>query len=66
MAKPPGKTKDGPMSCSENTNATVGDPLESLDDAVAAFGRKTGGFSVQNDLAHVFPLRLFSGFLWRG
>ena len=24
------------MSCSENTNATTGDPLESLDDAVAA------------------------------
>ena len=24
------------MSCSENTNATAGDPLESLDDAVAA------------------------------
>lgn len=24
------------MSCSENTNATVGDPLESLDDGVAA------------------------------
>jgi len=24
------------MSCSENTNATVGDPLEQLDDAVAA------------------------------
>ena len=24
------------MSCSENTNATAGDPLETLDDAVAA------------------------------
>ncbi len=24
------------MSCSENTNATAGDPLEALDDAVAA------------------------------
>lgn len=24
------------MSCSENTNATAGDPLEQLDDAVAA------------------------------
>ena len=24
------------MSCSENTNATAGDPLEKLDDAVAA------------------------------
>ncbi len=24
------------MSCSENTNATAGDPLESLDDAIAA------------------------------
>jgi hypothetical protein len=24
------------MSCSENTNATAGDPLESLEDAVAA------------------------------
>lgn len=24
------------MTCSENTNATAGDPLESLDDAVAA------------------------------
>lgn len=24
------------MGCSENTNATAGDPLESLDDAVAA------------------------------
>jgi uncharacterized protein len=24
------------MSCSENTNATAGDPLEALDDAIAA------------------------------
>jgi hypothetical protein len=36
MAKPLANTKDRPMSCSENTNVTVGDPLESLDDAVAA------------------------------
>ena len=36
MAKMQSKPKESPMSCSENTNATVGDPLESLDDAVAA------------------------------
>jgi hypothetical protein len=36
MAKPSAKPKDIPMSCSENTNATADDPLESLDDAVAA------------------------------
>jgi hypothetical protein len=36
MAKPLAKPKDIPMSCSENTNATAGDPLESLNDAIAA------------------------------
>jgi uncharacterized protein len=36
MAKRAGKPKDIPMSCSENTNATAGEPLETLDDAVAA------------------------------
>lgn len=36
MAKKIAKPKESPMSCSENTNATSGDPLESLDDAVAA------------------------------
>ena len=30
------KPKDSPMSCSENTNATEADPLEVLDDAIAA------------------------------
>ena len=35
MAKMQRKPKESPMSCSENTNATVGDLLESLDDAVA-------------------------------
>lgn len=36
MAKMIAKPKESPMSCSENTNAPAGDPLESLDDAVAA------------------------------
>ena len=36
MAKMLGKPKETPMSCTENTNATAGDPLESLDDAIAA------------------------------
>ena len=36
MAKRAAKPKDYPMSCSENTNATPGDPLDALDDAVAA------------------------------
>jgi len=36
MAKMARKPKETPMSCSENTNATANDPLESLDDAVAA------------------------------
>jgi hypothetical protein len=36
MAKRWAKPKDIPMSCSENTNAPAGDPLEALDDAVAA------------------------------
>jgi uncharacterized protein len=36
MAKPASKAKDYPMSCSENTNANTDDPLEALDDAVAA------------------------------
>jgi uncharacterized protein len=36
MAKRLPKRKDNPMSCSENTNAAGGDPLEALDDAIAA------------------------------
>jgi hypothetical protein len=36
MAKPCAKRKDNPMSCSGNTNATAGDALDALDDAVAA------------------------------
>jgi uncharacterized protein len=36
MAKQAGKPKDNPMTCSENTNATTGDPLDVLDDALAA------------------------------
>jgi hypothetical protein len=36
MAKRRAKTKDPPMSCSENTEAVTSDPLEALDDAVAA------------------------------
>jgi hypothetical protein len=36
MAKPSRKPKGVPMSCSENTNANPADPLELLDDAVAA------------------------------
>jgi hypothetical protein len=36
MAKRRAIRKDTVMSCSENTNASAGDPLETLDDAVAA------------------------------
>jgi hypothetical protein len=36
MAKMIAKPKESPMSCSENTNATAEDPLENLNDAVAA------------------------------
>jgi len=36
MAKMQRKPKETPMSCSENTNASPYDPLETLDDAVAA------------------------------
>jgi uncharacterized protein len=36
MANPTRNPKDNPMSCTENTNVTAGDPLEVLDDAVAA------------------------------
>jgi len=36
MAKQARKTKDHPMSCNEETAADPSDPLESLDDAIAA------------------------------
>ncbi len=36
MAKNDRKPKETPMRCSENTNVAANDPLEELDDAVAA------------------------------
>jgi hypothetical protein len=63
MAKLPRKPKDIPMSCSENTNATAGDPLESLDDAVAAaaFRRLVRHLRHRSD-AQNLDLMVLSGF----
>lgn len=51
------------MSCSENTNATAGDPLESLDDAVAAaaFRRLVRHLRHRSD-AQNLELMVLSGF----
>jgi uncharacterized protein len=51
------------MSCSENTNATSGDPLEALDDAVAAqaFRRLVRHLRHRHD-AQNLDLMILSGF----
>ena len=51
------------MSCSENTNATAGDPLESLDDAVAAaaFRRLVRHLRHRSDAQNI-ELMVLSGF----
>ncbi len=51
------------MSCSENTNASVRDPLESLDDAVAAaaFRRLVRHLRHRHDAQNI-ELMILSGF----
>jgi len=51
------------MSCSENTNASAGDPLESLDDAVAAaaFRRLVRHLRHRHDAQNI-ELMILSGF----
>ncbi len=51
------------MSCSENTNATAGDPLDDLDDAVAAaaFRRLVRHLRLRSD-AQNLDLMILSGF----
>ncbi|PKB14836.1 hypothetical protein B0I00_2438 [Novosphingobium kunmingense] len=51
------------MSCSENTNATAGDPLDELDDAVAAaaFRRLVRHLRHRHD-AQNLDLMILSGF----
>ncbi len=51
------------MSCSENTNASAGDPLESLDDpvAAAAFRRLVRHLRHRHDAQNI-ELMILSGF----
>jgi len=51
------------MSCSENTNVSAGDPLESLDDAVAAaaFRRLVRHLRQRHDAQNI-ELMILSGF----